>query len=87
MNIGIAEQDARERAYALWQARGCPEGNPDEDWFAAEAQLKAELDAATTLEPLAQKDAEALEQETEASASTEAPVRVHYPSLTAAKDL
>jgi hypothetical protein len=28
------------RAYELWQARGCPEGSPDEDWFQAERELK-----------------------------------------------
>ena len=26
-------------AYALWQERGCPEGSPELDWFAAEARL------------------------------------------------
>lgn len=26
-------------AYELWEARGCPEGSSEEDWFAAEAQL------------------------------------------------
>jgi hypothetical protein len=25
-------------AYSLWQARGCPEGTPEEDWFRAETQ-------------------------------------------------
>jgi hypothetical protein len=28
-------------AYAFWQARGCPEDSPEEDWFHAEQQLKA----------------------------------------------
>ena len=32
-------------AHALWEARGCPEGSPEEDWFNAEAQLKEELKA------------------------------------------
>lgn len=27
------------RAYELWEARGCPEGSSEEDWFTAEAQL------------------------------------------------
>jgi hypothetical protein len=26
-------------AYILWQARGCPEGSPDEDWLRAEQDL------------------------------------------------
>lgn len=26
-------------AYALWQARGCPDGSPDIDWLQAEQEL------------------------------------------------
>ena len=28
-------------AYQLWQARGCPEGSPEEDWFHAAEQLRS----------------------------------------------
>ncbi len=28
--------DIATRAYFYWLERGCPEGNPDEDWFRAE---------------------------------------------------
>jgi len=28
-------------AYELWQARGCPMGSPDEDWFHAAEQLRS----------------------------------------------
>ena len=28
-------------AYSLWQARGCPEGSPEEDWFEAAKELRA----------------------------------------------
>ena len=28
-------------AYELWQARGCPEGSPEEDWSRAEQELHA----------------------------------------------
>ena len=28
-------------AYAIWQARGCQDGSPEEDWLAAEQQLRA----------------------------------------------
>ncbi|PWU10082.1 MAG: hypothetical protein C5B51_04985 [Terriglobia bacterium] len=28
-------------AYHLWQARGCPVGSPDIDWFEAEQQLRS----------------------------------------------
>jgi hypothetical protein len=26
-------------AFSCWQARGCPDGSPEEDWFRAEAEL------------------------------------------------
>ena len=35
------EQRIRARAYELWQARGCPEGSPEEDWFHAAEQLRS----------------------------------------------
>ena len=28
-----------ERAYELWQARGCPDGSAECDWFEAEREL------------------------------------------------
>ncbi len=28
-------------AYELWQARGCPAGSPEEDWFHAAEQLRS----------------------------------------------
>ena len=27
-------------AHALWEARGCPAGSPEEDWFHAETELR-----------------------------------------------
>lgn len=30
------------RAYELWQVRGCPIGSPEEDWFRAETELRAQ---------------------------------------------
>ena len=41
--VAISESEEREQitvlAYALWQARGCPEGTPDEDWFRAQREI------------------------------------------------
>jgi hypothetical protein len=28
-------------AYKLWQARGCPDGSPEEDWFRAAEELRS----------------------------------------------
>ena len=33
-------EDIPALAYRLWQARGCPEGSSQEDWFHAVAELK-----------------------------------------------
>ena len=41
---GIAifgHEDIAALAHSLWQARGCPEGSPEEDWLEAAQQLRA----------------------------------------------
>jgi hypothetical protein len=38
------QEEITELAYSLWQARGCPEGCPEEDWLNAESALKARLE-------------------------------------------
>jgi len=41
---GIAafgHSDIATLAYELWQARGCPDGSPEEDWFRAAEQLRS----------------------------------------------
>jgi hypothetical protein len=35
------EEDIPALAYKLWQARGCPEGSPQEDWFRAVEELQS----------------------------------------------
>jgi hypothetical protein len=41
--IGRPEPQNQEEiaalAHALWQARGCPDGSPEEDWFQAMREL------------------------------------------------
>jgi hypothetical protein len=41
-------------AYQLWQARGCPEGSPEIDWFLAEQKLSqsAKPKSPSTKQPL-----------------------------------
>lgn len=36
-----AENEIAALARAVWEARGCPEGLPEDDWFRAERALKA----------------------------------------------
>jgi len=41
---GIAifgHEDIAALAYKLWQARGCPQGSSEEDWFHAAQELRA----------------------------------------------
>lgn len=40
-----------ERAYALWHERGCPMGDSETDWLAAERELANESRAASTHPP------------------------------------
>lgn len=35
----VSREDIARRAYALWEARGRHEGDPEQDWLAAERQL------------------------------------------------
>lgn len=35
-----APEEVARLAYLYWQARGCPDGSPEEDWYRAEAQLR-----------------------------------------------
>ena len=37
------QQSISEVAYALWQARGCPEGSSAADWHEAEKQVATSL--------------------------------------------
>ena len=34
------QQEIISLAYEFWQARGCPDGTPEDDWFRAEEELK-----------------------------------------------
>ena len=38
----VSEDEIARRAYEIWQARGCPATDGNEDWQAARAQLLAE---------------------------------------------
>jgi hypothetical protein len=41
----FGHQETATLAYTLWQARGCPEGSPDEDWFQAAQDLRAHAES------------------------------------------
>ena len=36
---GAAYEDIARLAFKYWQARNCPVGSPEEDWFRAEREL------------------------------------------------
>ena len=35
------QNEVAEKAYELWQARGCPHGSPEEDWYESERLLSS----------------------------------------------
>jgi hypothetical protein len=37
----VPKDEIARRAYEIWQARGCPDGDGSQDWRAAEAELVA----------------------------------------------
>ena len=39
--IASGHKEIATRAYELWQARGCPPGSPEEDWFHAAEELRS----------------------------------------------
>lgn len=41
---GSREQLIAARAYEKWKQRGCPLGDSKQDWFAARAEVDAELE-------------------------------------------
>ena len=38
---GADDGEIAARAYALWQERGCPDGDDQADWFKAEQEVQA----------------------------------------------
>ncbi len=41
----IAHDEIALLAYSYWEARGCPYGSPEEDWFRAEQDLQRKVAA------------------------------------------
>jgi hypothetical protein len=37
----FSHADIAKRAHELWEARGCPEGTADQDWFDAAQELRS----------------------------------------------
>lgn len=42
----MEQDDIALLAYSYWEARGCPYGSPEEDWFRAEIELRQRAAAA-----------------------------------------
>ena len=41
-SVHITDQMISERAYHIWQSRGCPQGDGSNDWEIAKQQLERE---------------------------------------------
>lgn len=46
--MSVDESVVRMKAFELWQARGCPIGSPEQDWFSAKRVLEAASARPTT---------------------------------------
>ena len=46
-SVPTDDEMIRHLAYELWQARGCPIGSAEVDWFAAKRQLESTSQATT----------------------------------------
>jgi len=44
-DLGSVSEQIAALAYSLWQERGCPEGNPEEDWFKAEQEIRVKQES------------------------------------------
>jgi hypothetical protein len=42
----VDHEEIARLAYSYWQARGCPIGSPEEDWYRAENDLRQPIAAA-----------------------------------------
>jgi DUF2934 family protein len=51
----LGHEDIALRAYSLWERRGSPIESPEEDWFRAEQELRAEK-AQSQARPAAQPE-------------------------------
>lgn len=42
-NTAVSQEQILERAYLIWQRKGCTHGFDIEDWFTAERELQEEI--------------------------------------------
>lgn len=71
---GIWEQKARERAYAIWQHQGCPEGHAEQFWLMAEEDLLGEGGSPANRRPEQSADEHPAPVPTDALSTSLAPV-------------
>jgi len=45
--VNTPAEDIARLAYALWEARGCPQGSAEEDWLTAEKELMSKAASAS----------------------------------------
>lgn len=48
----VTNERISSRAYDLWQSRGCPESDGNDDWQTAKEQLQAEAQLSVQQKPL-----------------------------------
>jgi hypothetical protein len=43
--VAFGHAEIAARAYELWQARGCPHGSPEDDWYRAAEELRSRAES------------------------------------------
>ncbi len=50
----VDREEIERLAYSYWEARGCPENSPEEDWHRAESEFLARAESISSLQSLQQ---------------------------------
>lgn len=48
-SVNNDEEQLQQLAYRLWKERGCPDGSPEEDWYAAQYKIQRQTQVLTNL--------------------------------------
>jgi hypothetical protein len=69
-NKGPSQSEIARLAYQLWEGRGCPDNNHEQDWFEAERRLTEESETPQDLQIMKEQQGSEKKPKAIASAST-----------------
>ncbi len=76
----LIEQRVRERAYAIWESEGRPQGRHREHWWRAEREILAELSPPAAVRPAPRRRAAGSARPPAAKPPARRPVRGKAPA-------